>query len=276
MAKNSLVVTTVTELLTAFKAQIVTDGWVQVVAAPGVYVSAADAQGRVVYIKPYEDTVGNFMVDMGPVLDGAGTAIDTNFDISRGCNFISATWDLYSSDRTFFLVTGVVNNSARVFGGALDFLSNTPVSRAPWTGFITGCRQKDSATAYTSYLLSKGYSELWICVLQRWVWSRGGISHLCNTNSTYSLFTWSPDVGWLDGKLACMIPLFHITETSASRDSERTCIVGFTPDILAVAKGIDLVPGDTVTLDNGVKYEFREHTLYWDEYNAHFLLWRMN
>lgn len=276
MAKTTFVaVATVGDLLSNMTGQLVTDGWTAVGGASGVYVSTADPLGRVVYIKPFIDALSQLMVSIAPILNAGGTDLEPNFTHTKGCNFGVGDWDMYSDEDYCCINGSTIRDGEKLYFGRQDVDSRVSIEGAKWAGFIAGCRNEDSATANGIILLGQGVHQLYVLMSgggQYWV--QGGIGVLNMWNAGLTTFTWKPDTGWLDGKLACMRPV--LTANGAGEIPENRGILGRMPGMLNVAKDIDLVIGDTVTLENGEVYEFREHTLYWDEYVESFLLWRTN
>jgi len=119
MAKTTLSsISSVANLVSAFIAQLVIDGWTQV-GSTGIHQSDSDAAGRTLYIEPFVDSLGQFMIKAAPLLNGAGDDFPTEARLSTtlGCNFSSGDWELYSTSQSFFLVRGTTNNSQRVWGG---------------------------------------------------------------------------------------------------------------------------------------------------------------
>ncbi|MCP4897885.1 MAG: hypothetical protein GY906_13010 [bacterium] len=279
MAKTTHVaVATVGDLITAVIAQLVTDGWVQV-GTTGIYESFVDAEGRSCYIKIFEDTLGQFMVEVSPKLNDAGTDFPSvaTYSLAAGCNFVaSQTWELYSTSKSFYLASGNLSNSMKVFAGRQDMLPDVSALMAPYVGFLSGCRLEDSATAYTPLFIRGYQSFFWVCTLQDEMWASCAVSLLNQMNTSTSAWRWAPVDSFLDGKLACHKPL--LCATGATGDySEQWGIVGILPDVLEVLTAPShLLTGDTVELEDGAIYELQGDLNNYSTYLNAALLWRMN
>jgi len=146
----------------------------------------------------------------------------------------------------------------------------------PFANFLCGCREEDDATACSNYLIGRGYStRLKVNTLEDGPWGPSDLSFLSQGASDSNNIEWTLDEGFYNDDLPCSVVLIHAWGGLGER-SEEQGIIGIVPDVICTARDIDLAPGDTITLPGGEQFEFREHTLYWDEYNEHFLLWRMN